>query len=78
MPRPKLLSRLTFRLPEELERDLQAAALRRNVSVNEVILNSLENELGRLSLYRLDYYTHVRPLVTDDIVGHLAGMSDNV
>ena len=61
--RPKLISRMTFRLPEELETDILAAAQRRSCSANEIFLSAMENELSRTMTYRLNYYAHIRPLV---------------
>lgn len=72
MSRPTLTERVTIRLPEELLQDLVADASRRSVtvngvrhacSVNEVILNALENDLARRLTYRLDYYADLRPAV---------------
>ncbi len=60
--RPKLTARYTIRLPQELIDDLALQADHRRCSVNEVILNALENELARLWSYRLDFYADIRPL----------------
>ncbi len=62
MPRPKLDSRFTIRLPEELLTDLGTIADRRKVSVNEVVLCSLENDIARMLTCRLDYYAQLRAL----------------
>lgn len=62
MDRPKLISRLTFRLPEELLADILAAATRRRCSANEVVVNALENEFARVLTYHLHYYSVLRPL----------------
>ena len=63
MSRPKLLSRITVRLPLELAEDILAHAERRSCSANEVVLNALENEFARLATHRLDYYAQFRDLV---------------
>lgn len=62
MPRPILDERITIRLPECLLSDCLDTAARRNCSVNEVVLNALENEFARLLTYRTDYYRDLRPL----------------
>lgn len=63
MPRPKLTERITLRLPDELLADLTATAYRRGMSINEVAMCCFENELARMSTYRLDYYAHLRPML---------------
>lgn len=76
--RPKLMSRMTLRLPEELAVDILAAARRRNCSANEVVLGAMENELARLGTYRLHYYDVIRPLLAKqmtDIDGHLSDIT---
>lgn len=81
MSRPKLIARITFRLPEELEADLQAAAMYRSCSANEVILNALENELARYLTYRLNYYADIRPIMQKergDIGGQLPRLADTI
>lgn len=62
MDRPKLLEKRTFRLPLELDAYLESLAADRRISVNELILTSLENELSRLITYRLSLYTHLMPV----------------
>lgn len=61
--RPKCIARLTVRLPEELLQDIKAAALRRCCSESEVVVNALENDLGRLALYHISYYDDIRSLI---------------
>lgn len=61
--RPKCIARLTVRLPEELLQDIKAAAIRRCCSESEIVINSLENDLGRLALYHISYYDDMRPLI---------------
>lgn len=61
--RPKSIARLSLRLPEELLADIKAAALRRCCSESEVVVNALENDLGRLALYHISYYDDIRPLL---------------
>lgn len=62
MPRPLLDERLTIRLPGPLLSDCLDAAAKRNCSLNEVVLNALENEFSRFLTYRADYYCDLRPL----------------
>lgn len=62
MPRPLLDERITIRLPGALLHDCLDAAARRNCSVNEIVLNALENEFARLITYRADYYRDLRGL----------------
>lgn len=79
MPRPKLDARFTIRLPEELLADLGMLADRRGVSVNEVVLSSLENEIARMLTYRLDYYGQIRALAAisqGDVGGRPMLLSD--
>ncbi len=79
MPRPILDERLTIRLPGSLLADALDHASRRNCSLNEVVLNALENEFVRLGSYRLDYYRHLRPVLAGaqgDIGAHCRSMSD--
>jgi HicB-like protein involved in pilus formation len=71
MVRPKLTERITLRIPDELLADLTAAAERRGVSLNEVALCCFENDLARIGTYRVNYYTHLRPLLA-------IGQGDNV
>ena len=63
MPRPKLTERVTLRLPQELLHDLTETATRRGISLNEVALCCFENELSRMSTYRLDYYAQLRAVL---------------
>jgi hypothetical protein len=67
--RPKLLRKRTFLLPLELNEDLEVAASIRGVSVNEVLLNALENEFSRQIMvglpFALDYYRDIRPLLSE-------------
>lgn len=63
--RPKLLEKRTFRLPIELDAFLERFAEDRSVTVNEVILTALENDLSRLLTYRLSLYAHLMPLWDD-------------
>lgn len=60
--RPKLLGKRTFRLPMELEAFLEDIAADRRISVNELILTALENDLSRCLTYRLSLYAHLIPL----------------
>lgn len=79
MPRPRLLERITIRLPEELLADCLEQASRRNCSLNDVVLNALENELARLLTYRLDWYRDLRPLnhiAQGDVGTHRLPLSD--
>lgn len=79
MPRPILDERLTIRLPEPLLVDCLDQASRRNCSLNEVVLNALENEFTRLGSYPADYYRDVRPWlarVKGDIGAQCRSMSD--
>lgn len=46
MPRPKMIARMTFRLPEELEADVLQEAERRSCSANEVIVTALDRSRG--------------------------------
>ena len=61
--RPKLLKRITIRMPMELYADTVHDAEDRDCSLNEVIVNAIENELSRKGTYRLDYYDQLRPLI---------------
>lgn len=63
--RPKLLEKRTFRLPLELDAYLEAEAAERGITVNEVILTALENDLARLLTYRFSLYAHLMPLWDD-------------
>lgn len=65
MSRPKMIARMTFRLPEELGADVLREAARRSCSANEVIVTALEHELSRMLTYRLNYYDDIRPLLLD-------------
>jgi len=63
--RPKLLEKRTFRLPLELDVYLEAQAADRGITVNELILTSLENDLSRMLTYRVSLYAHLMPLWED-------------
>jgi len=60
---PRLDRRLSFRLPRKLEEDMVTDATLRDCSLNEVVLNALENELARRATYAVDYYEDIRPLI---------------
>lgn len=81
--RPKLLEKRTFRLPLELDAYLERFAEDRGITVNELILTSLENDLSRMLTYRLSLYAHLMPLWDDvqrrqcpTIAGDCQTMSD--
>ncbi len=63
--RPKLLEKRTFRLPLELDAFLEAHAADRGITVNELILTALENDMARLLTYRVSLYAHLIPLWDD-------------
>jgi hypothetical protein len=81
MSRPKMIARMTFRLPEELEADLLREAHRRSCSANEVIVTALENEMSRMLTYRLNYYSDIHPLMVSsegNRVQHGTTLSDTM
>lgn len=64
MPRPMCDDDITVRCPQELKVDIENHARRMKFpSLSAFILNALENELMRLSTYRIDYYTEFRPMM---------------
>lgn len=64
MPRPILDERMTIRLPHVLLADCLAAVNRGRLhSLNDFVINALENELARLATYRIDYYLDLRPFL---------------
>jgi len=81
MSRPKMIARMSFRLPEELEADVLREAQRRSCSTNEVIVTALENEMSRMLTYRLNYYSDIHPLLVSgegNRVIHASTLSDTM
>lgn len=79
MPRPVLDERMTIRIPGALLSDCLDAAARRNCSLNDVVLNALENDFARIVAFRSDYYRDLRPLLSgeqSDNVRQCAPMAD--
>lgn len=65
MPRPMCDERVTLRLPSELLDVFLDQAARGNCSLNQVMLNALENDCARMATYSLSYYTDILPLMRE-------------
>jgi hypothetical protein len=63
MPRPLLDERITIRLPGCLLADALTHIAKHNSTINNFVVNCIENELSRLATYRIDYYNDLRPLL---------------
>lgn len=69
MPRPKLTTRMTIRLYDELRADVeQVAARRRFRSTNEFLLHCLEYEMSREGLHTYDSYGDILPILNGEVV----------
>lgn len=64
MPRPLLDERISVRVPSVLLALLLRAASRRNCSVNDVVVNAVENDFARIAGFASDFYLDIVPLLT--------------